>query len=277
MSSGAAPVSRGICLSVGCLPVMKRSISTLRAGMRSENLRQQLLPFRVAGVGDGPDDCHLVLGRHGKHLGDQVFRALGVGLDDARHEAHVDAGGLHVAEEAERAHGLDHGRHLVGLGLRAIAVDPAQDTAPPRRTRLFLGGAASDAGALSSASTSTKARAIAERMTSPVHISRAHLLRRDEGAGVADLWRRRASRRNHQRARGLGPKQRTGEFTMRRFMLAALPRRGAGGGLRQRHGSARHRDAARRRVRRHAHAYDPGYYTDPPRPRVYGYYARVPL
>ena len=38
MSSGAAPLSSGNCPSVGCLPVMKRSISTLRAGMRSENL-----------------------------------------------------------------------------------------------------------------------------------------------------------------------------------------------------------------------------------------------
>ena len=52
---------------------------------------------------------------------------FGLDLQHARHEADVDAGRIHVAEHAELAHGLDGGRQLAGLGLGAIAVDPAQD------------------------------------------------------------------------------------------------------------------------------------------------------
>ena len=63
---------------------------------------------------------------------------FGVGLQHARHEADVDAGRIHVAENAELAHGLDGGRQLGRLGPGAIAVDPAQDMLGGGKLGLFL-------------------------------------------------------------------------------------------------------------------------------------------
>ena len=91
---------------------------------------------------------------------------LGLALQHAGHEADVDAGRVHLAEDAELAHGLDGGRQLAGLGLQAIAVDPAQDVLGRRELGLLLarrGAIAAGAHASSRASIT----AIVERITLP--------------------------------------------------------------------------------------------------------------
>ena len=115
MSSGAVPASSAICLQRRLLAVDEAVDQRLARGHALGELQHQVLPVGQVGIGDRPDDGHLVLGRHREHLGHQLLGALGVGLQHAGHEADVDAGRVHVAEHAELAHGLDGGRQLGGI------------------------------------------------------------------------------------------------------------------------------------------------------------------
>ena len=135
MSSGPEPASSGSCFKVGCLPVTNRSISTLRAGMRSENLASSSFHSRCPEWAMARTIATWSSGGMGNMRGDQRFRTLGVGLDHpGQREADVDAGRLHVAEQAEPADGMHQRGDLLGSRLRAVAVDPAQDSAPALRT-----------------------------------------------------------------------------------------------------------------------------------------------
>lgn len=88
------------------------------AGSRGHALHEPLhhrLPVGEPAESDGLDEHHLVLGRHREHLGDEAFRLVGVGAENAGDETDVDAGHVEVAEEAEIAHGAHELRQLFGL------------------------------------------------------------------------------------------------------------------------------------------------------------------
>ena len=120
MSSGRrAGVERDL-LERRLLAVDEAVDQRLARGHALDELEHQALPVGQIGIGNGPDDGHLVLRRHREHLGHQVLGALGIDLQHAGHEADVDARLIEIAEQAEVAHGVDGGRHL---GWRRAARD----------------------------------------------------------------------------------------------------------------------------------------------------------
>ena len=91
-----------------------------------DEFAEQLLPRRQAGIRNRANNRDLILRRHRKHARDQQLGPVRILPDHARHEANVNSGPLHIAEQAQRAHRAHNFGQPIRFGVGAIAVDEAQ-------------------------------------------------------------------------------------------------------------------------------------------------------
>jgi hypothetical protein len=102
-------------------------VTVAAAGLALDELAEQLLPVGKPGVGDRPDDQHLVFGPHREHGRHEPLGLGRIGAQHASREADIDACTVEFAQDAERTHGLDRFRQPPRLRIVTVIVDPPQD------------------------------------------------------------------------------------------------------------------------------------------------------